>query len=222
MPDETSFEVARYVLLLDTCGEEAMLALTCGPDVVAEQTLGERAASRELLGSLDVMLRSAQVELRALAGIGVVNGPGSFTGVRVGLAVAKGLCESGGLPLAMVSRLAVLAEAAGLEDGFAVLRAGREEVYVRDVVPGQPAREWMCPFLDLRQRAEERTIVYTERALQPTVGVLPRARWADMNAAEARRLVERCLAAGGDDPATADANYVRREEEIYARQLGAR
>ena len=221
MPDETSLGAAnRPLLLMDTCGDEATLALCCGPEVVAERTLVERSASRDLLGNIDAMLRSAQVELGALTAIGVVNGPGSFTGVRVGLAVAKGLCEARRLPLAAVSRLAVLAEAAELKEGFAVLRAGREEVYVREVVRDQPEREWMCTFEELRQRAEGRAVVYTERALQPTVGALPQARWAELKAAQAKRLVECCLVAGGDDPTTADANYVRREEEIYARQLG--
>ena len=47
--------------------------------------------------------------LRELAAVVVVHGPGSFTGVRVGLSAAKGLCEAGGVPLIAVSRLALLA-----------------------------------------------------------------------------------------------------------------
>ncbi len=79
--------------------------------------------------------------LAELDAVGVVGGPGSFTGVRSGMAVAKGFCEAAALRLAVVSRLEVLADAAALKDGLAVLDAGRGELYVRDAGSG---REWVC------------------------------------------------------------------------------
>jgi tRNA threonylcarbamoyladenosine biosynthesis protein TsaB len=51
--------------------------------------------------------------VRELAAVVVVHGPGSFTGVRVGLSAAKGLSEAGGVPLVAVSRLALLAALSG-------------------------------------------------------------------------------------------------------------
>ena len=61
--------------------------------------------------------------------VGVVRGPGSFTGVRVGLAAAKGICEATGAKLMAMSRLEML-ERVGAGK-VAVLAAGRGEFYVR-------------------------------------------------------------------------------------------
>ena len=91
--------------------------LTDGERVLAKAEFPLRSASAVLTGELRRMLASTGIALRDLGGIGVVSGPGSFTGVRTGLAMAKGLCEVAGVPLASVSRLEVLAEAADLARG---------------------------------------------------------------------------------------------------------
>ena len=90
------------ILLLNTCGAEGSLALadtTLGEPVVLLMRMPGRTASERLI----VLLREAMGEIgwkpRALAAIAVVTGPGSFTGVRVGLSVAKGLSEASGVPL---------------------------------------------------------------------------------------------------------------------------
>ena len=120
------------LLLIETVGDAPGAVLTAGERVLASAEFPSRSASAVLLGELRLMLRSSGVTLRDLRGIGVVSGPGSFTGVRTGLAMAKGLCEVVHLPMASVSRLEVLAEAADLHEGFAVLDAGRGALYVRE------------------------------------------------------------------------------------------
>jgi tRNA threonylcarbamoyladenosine biosynthesis protein TsaB len=75
------------------------------------------------------MLRTAEVPLAKLCAIVAVNGPGGFTGVRVGLAAVKGLAESTQIPVVAVSRLEVLAAKA--EVASAALDAHRGEVYLR-------------------------------------------------------------------------------------------
>ncbi len=92
------------VLAFDTCGEVGTVALvdlengattvTC----ISQTELGGRTASAQLLPALDEMLRKAALDLRALRAIVVVNGPGSFTGTRVGLSTAKGLAHAAGVP----------------------------------------------------------------------------------------------------------------------------
>jgi tRNA threonylcarbamoyladenosine biosynthesis protein TsaB len=147
---ETPLARNERLLLIDTCGDTAGVALSSGEEVLAAEDLARGTASAEILQAIRGLLLIQQGwQLRSLDGIGVVNGPGSFTGTRAGLATAKGLCESAALPLAAVSRLEVLANAADLADGFAALDAGRGEVYAREIGTG---REWLCTTSDLRIR----------------------------------------------------------------------
>ena len=131
---------AAKILLIDTCGEGAGVALCRGGEIIASEMLPERGASAGIVAAVRRLLEAQEWKVAELDGVGVVNGPGSFTGVRAGVAAAKGLCEAAGLPIAAVSRLAVLCDATELRDGFAVLNAGRNELYVRDAAS---EREWM-------------------------------------------------------------------------------
>ena len=203
------------VLLLDTCGERASLAVAREGRVELERVLAERTASGALLGALRERLGEAGVGIAQLEGIGVVNGPGSFTGVRVGLAMAKGLCESTGVRLAAVSRLAVLAEASGVRDALAVLWAGREQVYVRQ----GDGLERLVGAAELGRKYGECDVAYAEGAVLPWLTGGLRARRVELRAGLSLGLVRRCLAEGGSDLARVDANYVRDEGAIYARQL---
>lgn len=206
------------LLVLDTCGERASLALFRGDHLLCERVLAERTASAALLSALRDTLASQDVRLRDLEAIGVVSGPGSFTGVRVGLSLAKGLCEALGRPLAAVSRLAVLVEVAGLQQGFALLRAGRDEVYVREVGPGGKAGESMMRFADLEPLLQWTEVAVASLELQEKMqGVARSVHQIELSANDAVGLVRRCLAAGGSALAEVDANYVRNEEAIYRR-----
>ncbi len=217
-----SVEGAREALLLvDTCGERGSVALVQHGRLQVEVTLPERAASAGLLAAVRQVLGAAHVALRDLRGIGVVNGPGSFTGLRVGLAVCKGLCEAGGVPLAAVSRLKVLADAAGLEEGFAVLRAGRDQVYVREVRTGCGICERLMDFSTLLEAARDQAVAYTEASLLPSLEVgHVRTRYVELSAKNALCETTECLANGGSDVGSVDANYVRDEDGIYARPKG--
>ena len=104
----------RRVLLMDTCGAAGSVALADGERVAARAAIAERAASARLLAVVEEVLATAGWGLGDVEAVGVVSGPGSFTGVRVGLAAAKGLCEGLGVPMAAVSRLEVLADAGGV------------------------------------------------------------------------------------------------------------
>jgi universal bacterial protein YeaZ len=92
--------------------------------------LGERVSTAvRVLEDVDALLRAAQVEPSELDALAVGIGPGSFTGVRMGLAAARGIAFAVGLPVAGVSTLAALA--AGAPDAVAVIDAKRREVFVR-------------------------------------------------------------------------------------------
>ena len=93
------------------------------------RVLGERAsAPRALLESVDALLREAGAQPGDLGALVVGTGPGSFTGTRIGLAVARGLALALDLPVAGVSTLDALA-AAG-HNVYPVVDARRREVFV--------------------------------------------------------------------------------------------
>lgn len=100
--------------------------------VLAETVLDvHRAPAERLLSQVEAVLRDSGVGLAGIDLVGVSAGPGSFTGIRVGLACAQGLAQGAGRPLVAVPTLAVLAGpflAAGLPV-LAVLDARRGEVY---------------------------------------------------------------------------------------------
>lgn len=120
------------ILALETATGCGSVALTRDDRLLAEVTLKpERVHSRRLLGTISWLMEAVDVGWRDLTGIGISLGPGSFTGLRIGLAAAKGLAMAAGLPLLGVSSLDALSLACM---GFAgqlcpVLDARRQEVY---------------------------------------------------------------------------------------------
>lgn len=206
------------ILLIDTCGETAGVALACGEELLATEELPRGSVSAEVIEAIQRVLHTQSGwRLRKLDAIGVVVGPGSFTGVRTGLATGKGLCEATGQPLAAVSRLEVLANAAGLDDGYAALDAGRGEVYVRDISIG---REWLCSASDLKRQCHgERIAVAEDRLFARFEGC--NAILCPLHPFDSRAAVLRRLLVGGTDVALTDANYVRQEGDIYRKPAQA-
>jgi tRNA threonylcarbamoyladenosine biosynthesis protein TsaB len=107
-----SQEVLR-VLAFDTSAQVTSLAICQGPRVLIEQHLpADNRHAETLLPSLKDMLQEVQLTLEQLDVIGVGVGPGSFTGVRVGVATAKGLGLSLQKPVIPVISLDALAHEA--------------------------------------------------------------------------------------------------------------
>jgi len=110
-------------LAFDTATDVATSALVDDGEV-----LGERASRAvTLLEDVDALLRQGGAHPRDLGGLAVGIGPGSFTGVRIGLAVARGLAVALDLPGAGVSTLDALA--AGAPGAVPVVDARRSEVF---------------------------------------------------------------------------------------------
>lgn len=112
------------VLAFDTATDKATSALVRDGEVLAERV--SRAVT--LLEDIDALLRQGGARPTDLEALAVGIGPGSFTGVRIGLAVARGLALSLDLPVAGVSTLAALA--AGAPGALPVIDAKRREVFV--------------------------------------------------------------------------------------------
>ena len=117
-------------LAFDTATAVATSALVDG-----EEVLGERVSrAQTLLEDVDALLRQAGAHPSDLGRLAVGVGPGSFTGVRIGLAVARGLALSLDVPGSGVSTLAALA--AGAPGAIPVVDAKRREVFA--LLDGEP------------------------------------------------------------------------------------
>ena len=117
-------------LAFDTATAVATSALADGDEI-----LGERVSrAQTLLEDVDALLRQAGAHPSEIDRLAVGVGPGSFTGVRIGLAVARGLALSLDVPGSGVSTLAALA--AGAPGAVPVVDAKRREVFT--LVAGEP------------------------------------------------------------------------------------
>jgi tRNA threonylcarbamoyladenosine biosynthesis protein TsaB len=121
------------LLAIDTCGPSGSVALGRIPgrdlEILGQTELAGRTYSATVVSAVAELLRSARLELRDLDGILVVNGPGSFTGVRVGVSAAKGLAQGAGVPVVALSRLEILSRKSKVPT--AALDAHRGEVFLR-------------------------------------------------------------------------------------------
>jgi tRNA threonylcarbamoyladenosine biosynthesis protein TsaB len=98
------------VLGINTSTPEGSVALMGDKSVISEYILNVQAThSERLLPSIDRLLKETGIVFSELSGIAVTVGPGSFTGLRIGLASAKGLAMASSLPLLGVSTLEAMA-----------------------------------------------------------------------------------------------------------------
>ena len=119
------------LLGVDTCGATGSIALGRVLDgrveLLGETQIAGGEHSVSLVQGIADLLASSGSRVADLTGIVAVAGPGSFTGIRIGLAAVKAIAESAGLPVVAVSRLALLAELA--KAPCAVLDAHRGQFY---------------------------------------------------------------------------------------------
>ncbi len=113
------------ILAFDTATRVATSALVRDGELLGERT----GQTRAVLAAAAQLMADARLEAGDLGGIAVGTGPGSFTGLRIGLAAARGLALALELPVAGVSTLDALA--AGAPGAVPLIDAGRREVFVR-------------------------------------------------------------------------------------------
>ncbi|BCH53110.1 tRNA (adenosine(37)-N6)-threonylcarbamoyltransferase complex dimerization subunit type 1 TsaB [Agrobacterium vitis] len=130
------------LLAIDTAGVDCAVGLY-DSDLdrmlaARSETIG-RGHAEKLMGMIDSVLDEALIALPSVERVAVTIGPGSFTGIRVGLSAARGLALALGVDIVGISTLAVLAAAERRRGGavavLAAMDAKRDEVYVQGFSP---------------------------------------------------------------------------------------
>jgi tRNA threonylcarbamoyladenosine biosynthesis protein TsaB len=215
-----------FLLGIDTCGPAGSVALGrlcesgAGVETLGEIELAGRSYSSTLIGTVDRLLEGAGLRLADVGCLVAVNGPGSFTGVRVGLSAVKGMAETEGMRVVAVSRLEVLAEKAGVAS--AALDAHRAEVFLRLARPSGEPVELLSGAAELAaiSPAPAEAAVCDDAAAALLQAAWPTAQLARVEpptASDALRLgAPRVLAGDFVDPMFLDGDYLRRSDaEIF-------
>ncbi|MWC30391.1 tRNA (adenosine(37)-N6)-threonylcarbamoyltransferase complex dimerization subunit type 1 TsaB [Paenibacillus sp. MMS18-CY102] len=132
------------VLALDTSTATMAMAIVQGNEVLGEvHSLAERNHSVEVVSKIKGLLASRELTQQELGGIAVGRGPGSYTGMRIGVTVAKTLAWAWRLPLVGVSSLEALA--------FGQMNGKCSGTIGADADAGLAHEQWFVPIMDARR-----------------------------------------------------------------------
>jgi tRNA threonylcarbamoyladenosine biosynthesis protein TsaB len=217
------------LLAIDTSGKNGSIALALAGDrsgdgddveVIEIAPLAGGTFSAQLVPQIAELLSSNGFTKDAVGGLAVVSGPGSFTGLRIGLAAVKALAEILNKPIAPVSLLEVCAFASGTQGKImAALNAGRGEVYVGEyemlVKAGQDPRERILSMEEFLAQARGQIVVTPDAVLADAAVAegLSVSTLAPISAASVAGLGWRKIRSGETvAPEHLEANYIRRTD----------
>jgi tRNA threonylcarbamoyladenosine biosynthesis protein TsaB len=220
-PKDLLMSESLLLLAIDTCGPlgTVTLARLEGLDeltILGQTELPGKTYSAQLTPAIRDLLSNDSTRLDEIETIVVTNGPGSFTGIRIGLSTAKGLAEPTSIPILAVSRLVVLAHKA--KTIAAALDASRHELYFGDY-SSCSAQETLIDSDRLQQLANVLAgqLAVAEESLlthAPQATLVPPPTAADA----LRFALPRLRIRDYDDPTTLDGNYLRRSDaEIFSK-----
>jgi tRNA threonylcarbamoyladenosine biosynthesis protein TsaB len=205
--------VRPLILAVDSTGEHGSIALARGGELVEEVAMHAPSGFSQILyGELERLFARHGVKTADIACFAAAAGPGSFTGVRVGLACVKGLAEAARRPAVAVSNLEALARCGAAPLRAAVMDARRGEIYGavydcsgRIVSPEVVARldVWLAslpPGIGEFLSGDDLPIPNLTRAPKALARIIAAIAFERLDRVEA------C------DPAALDANYVRRSD----------
>ena len=122
-----------YILNIETATKNCSVALAKeGKTVLCKEIAEEGYSHAERLHVfIEEIIKEAEITFQDISAIAVSQGPGSYTGLRIGVSAAKGLCYALGIPLIAVDTLQVLASQVKVSNGLIIpmLDARRMEVY---------------------------------------------------------------------------------------------
>jgi tRNA threonylcarbamoyladenosine biosynthesis protein TsaB len=152
-----------HILNIHTATETAIINLTANADILGTRSNHETKQHAYFLHTaIKELLQQHGIDIKRLDAIGVTRGPGSYTGIRVGLATAKGLCYALKIPLITYNSLEVMALSARL--------------FAKDI------HAFYCPMIDAR-RMEVFAAVYNydiEEITPPSALILNENSFADI------------------------------------------
>jgi len=136
----------NMILNIDTSAGAAQVSISKDGTCIGNVSNPDQKEHASFLQpAIQQLLKSCGLQLKELAAVAVVNGPGSYTGLRVGLASAKGICYALKIPLITINTLQLMAKAALLHYTFTTAQA-----------------PLFCPMIDAR-RMEVYTAVYDDQ-----------------------------------------------------------
>jgi tRNA threonylcarbamoyladenosine biosynthesis protein TsaB len=226
------------LLAIDTSGKQGSIALARAGEPVAEggdfevieiTPLVGGTFSAQLIPQISELLTRNGFMKTAIGAFAVVSGPGSFTGLRIGLAAVKALAEVLGKPIAAVSLLEVCVFASGAQGKImAALDAGRGDVYVGEyeipALAGQVPRERILTRGEFLVQAKGWTVVTPDAALSEAAGAarLSVSTLEPVSAAVVARLGWRKIQSGETaTPEQLEANYIRRTDAEMLEKSGS-
>jgi len=131
-----------WIVQIDTALETAIVSLAFKGKLVAEQrSFSQKDHASFLQPAIAKLIKEAGITLQQISAVAVVDGPGSYTGLRVGMASSKGLCYALNKPLVTINSLKLLAATA------------------KSTISNLQENELICPMIDAR-RMEVFTAVY--------------------------------------------------------------
>ena len=103
----------KYILLIETATDSCSVALSRNSEIISEKFINEPKAHASVIGGyVTDILAENSISMADCSAVAVSKGPGSYTGLRVGVSIAKGLCYGAGKPLISVCTLATIAQMA--------------------------------------------------------------------------------------------------------------
>lgn len=122
-----------YILNIETATKNCSVSLAKEGKTILCKEIAEQGYSHaeKLHVFIEEILKETETDVQNLKAIAVSKGPGSYTGLRIGVSTAKGLCYALGIPLISIDTLQVLAERVSVENGLIIpmIDARRMEVY---------------------------------------------------------------------------------------------
>ena len=217
------------VLGVDTSWKQGSIALVRDGKVLGTAPLEGGTFSAQLVPQIARLLSDTGLKKTDLDGLSVVSGPGSFTGLRVGLAAVKALAEILHKPIAATTVLEAMVLGHG-EAGriAAVMEAGRGEVFLGEYEVGRrgqtlhaaPLRELVVGRTEAAVVLQGSTVICCEPAVAAMLqkaGLSPIEIARPDSAAIARIGAEKIAAGQTVSPEQLDADYIRRSDaEIFA------
>jgi tRNA threonylcarbamoyladenosine biosynthesis protein TsaB len=208
------------ILAIDTTSEFGSLAIRANGQTIAELALHSPEGFAHLIfPAIETLLKDAGVTLHEIDCFAAASGPGSFTGVRVGLSAVKALAEAMGKPAVGVSNLRVMASFGNLAQRAVVLDARRGEIFaaVYDSSLNLVVPEAVLKFSTWLETLDLPWYEFIWLVGAPFRSALEGTRFAAMPFVEVPRNLAAAVAhcAESDtwlDPAVLDANYVRRSD----------